>query len=1019
MLRYLLPLPLLVAILPLWGQESITTWDSLTTYLRTDSVLELVEDNPTPKLGELLHQWEKKAQNRPLPIRQRMAYSLGEFYQLRARPDSGIYWYQNAISLGEEAWGTPHPIISDALNGLAICYYQKGDFENCLNHARQVLDMRIAVLPGGHSDIAQAHNNYGIMSYRGGRADSGIYHMAMATQIWENDSATLLADLLTAYNNLGIITGNQGDYHQGLNWYQKILTHSDGLPPNGASHTLNLAGVYNNIAVAYRLLGDRGQAIRYLRQSIDLELEFPSPDPRNLAIKYDNMGTLLLASRQPDSAMRYFELADKHAQNNLAADDRLRLDTRMQVARAHLELEHYDQAQATLEALRPEFEQKYTDGHSRVATLYMLLGNVLMAQGDSLSAERWIGKALDIRHEILPEGHNLIKLAYFDLARCWWYSSPEKVDSILQLALKTPPGNLTPVDIEASRLWGQWLARQQDLQASHEAYGLALRQLDTLRRSYQLHESPTRLLEEARALHIATLDNLFDLHTETGDPALLTEAWSISEDSRAIRLRENLQMLEAKSFAHIPESLQQAEGALRAELTRLDRQIARAERSGQASLSQLRQLKFEALARQDSLFLLMEKQAPDYYQLRYSQTHSNPEEVQQWLQEHDRDLVEYVIHEDQGFALVIRPEGLIAIRLPQLPDLTALVNQLRNALFLEGNPRENPDMFTGPAFQLYELLWAPILARVPDLREKVIVVPDGSLGYLPMGLLLTESSTSDYWFDLPYLLVEHEISYAPSAQWLVDRPDRTDESLMPMLALAPGFEGDPGLYRNEPMSELAFNREEANEVARLLGGRAWLNEDANESALKEEGKKYRIIHFASHAAVDDRFPLYSFIQLSPTEGQDGRLEIAELFGVQLSADLVVLSACETGMGQYIAGEGILSLAQGFSYSGVHSALTTWWPVNDEASAQLMKQFYAGIRQGKSRTQALREAQLTQLKTRDPFLSHPFFWAGYQLTGEPGPIELSSGNWSWGWILGIFALVTLAVLAAIRYRKKSA
>lgn len=1001
----------MIMTLGLWGQPP---WpqDSATVYAWTDSILRLVEQDPRPAYGVQLHAWQREAGVGPGPVPFRLAYALGEFYQLRARPDSGIYWYQRALDLGEAIWPR-HLALTDALNGQAICYFQKGDFDQALPLARQVLDQRRALLPADHSDIAQAHNNYGIMAYRGGQVDSCLFHMARATEIWENDPHTLLGDLLAAYNNLGIITGNQGDYRQGLTWYQKILRHQDSIPPNGAAHVLTLAGVYNNLAVAYRMLGDYAQAIRYLRQSLDLEIEHPSPDPRTLAIKYDNLGTLFLASGQPDSALACYQRADAQARAQLAPDDLLRIETKSQLARIYLHLEQYESARQTLLAILPLAREKYRPPHRHLATLYQMLGQVALAQGDTVAAQAHLSQALRMRAALLPPGHDLRKLAQLEMANAHWHRQPAAAEAYLQAALQPGPAGLTPVDLEVSQRWGQWLAHRGAGPASQAAYREALARLDTLRRSYQLQGSSSRLLQQARPLQSAALQALL----RDPSPAALAEAWAISEGSRALRLRETLQALAADAFGQLPEELYQAEQDLRARLTRLERRVARAQERAPEKLVALRQQRFALLDQQDSLLRQLQQAAPSYYRLRYAEPDHDPLAVQQWLAQHDRDLVEYFIHEGQGWALVMRPDTLLAVALSLPPDLPGQVEALRAALYQAGQPAEDAAAFAREARRLYQQVWAPVQAAVPDLRRQVIVVPDGPLGYLPFGLLLRDSVAQAQWATLPYLLREVEVSYAPAAQWLVAAPPAAEVAALPLLALAPAFVGEAPSLRSEPQAALLHNRREAQAIARLLGGQVWLDEQASEAALKQKGGRYRILHFASHAAVDDRYPLYSYVQLTPGGPQeDGRLEIADLFGLRLNADLVVLSACETGMGEYVAGEGILSLAQGFSYAGARSALTTWWPVNDEASAQLMQGFYQNLKNGQSRPAALRNAQLQLLQSGDPLLAHPFFWAGYQFSGDPAPLQVEEKVWHWGWILGLLGLAGL-IAVAMRSRKQ--
>ena len=156
--------------------------------------------------------------------------------------------------------------------------------------------------------------------------------------------------------------------------------------------------------------------------------------------------------------------------------------------------------------------------------------------------------------------------------------------------------------------------------------------------------------------------------------------------------------------------------------------------------------------------------------------------------------------------------------------------------------------------------------------------------------------------------------------------------------------------------------------------------------------------------VNDQKPLRSQIafSLSQDTTEDDFLSLEELFHLRLPAEMVVLSACETGIGKLYRGEGISSLARGFSYAGSRSIITTLWKVNDEATAQIMAQFYQNLDQGISKDESLRLAKLAYLETADNLTAHPFYWSGYVPIGNMMPVE--GGENDWWWVVLIFILL---------------
>jgi CHAT domain-containing protein len=169
------------------------------------------------------------------------------------------------------------------------------------------------------------------------------------------------------------------------------------------------------------------------------------------------------------------------------------------------------------------------------------------------------------------------------------------------------------------------------------------------------------------------------------------------------------------------------------------------------------------------------------------------------------------------------------------------------------------------------------------------------------------------------------------------------------------------------------------------GASLWLGADAIEGRAKSVGLDSRIVHFACHGFVDEHFPLESGLARSVPESwrpgvDNGLLQAWEVFEqVRLDADLVTLSACRTGVGKQLAGEGLLGLTWAFQYAGARSVLASLWEVSDASTAELMRRFYGYLRGGAAKAEALRRAQLALL--RRPATSAPYFWAAFQLTGD--------------------------------------
>jgi CHAT domain-containing protein len=227
-----------------------------------------------------------------------------------------------------------------------------------------------------------------------------------------------------------------------------------------------------------------------------------------------------------------------------------------------------------------------------------------------------------------------------------------------------------------------------------------------------------------------------------------------------------------------------------------------------------------------------------------------------------------------------------------------------------------------------------------------------------------------------------------------------------ILAFAPSFERTPtsDAFAFRALGELAHNRKEVGNLADRFKCAAYLDEDATSAQFKESAPDYAIIHLATHATADTRMGDFSYLSFSTTEYGNDDLKVGDLYGMNLPAELVVLSACETGLGEWRRGEGVVGLERAFSYAGAQSLVTTHWKVSDLASSDLMALFYDNLAQGNPKDVALQKAQLAFINTQDPWLAHPFFWAGFVQKGSTAPLSLPPRRMTWPYYgLAVLAL----------------
>lgn len=397
----------------------------------------------------------------------------------------------------------------------------------------------------------------------------------------------------------------------------------------------------------------------------------------------------------------------------------------------------------------------------------------------------------------------------------------------------------------------------------------------------------------------------------------------------------------------------------------------------------------------------LRRRNPRYAALKYPEPITFSE-TQRMLDE-KTVLLSYSLAESESFLFAVSRNDFQVKRLPAEKTIDANVQKLLEAITDKNNPA--PAAYRRHAAILSQQLLAPVSGMLAG-KEKLIIVADGALHRLPFQVLfqpgVPQRGDLRQW---PFLVRQFAISYAPSASVLAElQKERRETAPKGFIAF-----GDP---RYEPaqgaiaatlratsasgrlnFQPLAYSHTEIEGIAKLFAKddrELFFREAATEENVKvpQRLSSYRMIHFSTHGYVNEARPRFSGLVLSsspnssaektnlPTE--DGLLAAYEIFNLKLRADLVVLSACETGLGKEVKGEGLMSLTRAFMYAGTPSVVVSLWNVNDQSAADLMIRFYRHLQAGKTKSEALRQAQLETIRDN----GFPFFWAPFVLVGKP-------------------------------------
>jgi CHAT domain-containing protein len=373
-------------------------------------------------------------------------------------------------------------------------------------------------------------------------------------------------------------------------------------------------------------------------------------------------------------------------------------------------------------------------------------------------------------------------------------------------------------------------------------------------------------------------------------------------------------------------------------------------------------------------------------------------------------LIEYNIAQGgNAYAFIITKNDFKMVKLDaNQADIHLNGDNLRRTLsdyeFLKKQPDLAKAQFIASASFFYDKFLRKALSDSKNIKT-LIIVPDKELGHLPFEVFLKNKPQQALGYaKFDYLLNDYAVTYSFSATQLIEKKAQ-DLKSKPQKRGVLAFAGD---YREENkqiaaaenrsagvralrqnLQPLPGAEEEVAEMRKYMYGEFFNGKEAGEQIFKDKAKDYNIIHLAMHGLLDTKEPILSSLAFSEDgkADEDNFLYSYEITQLDLSARLVVLSACETGYGKFNQGEGVMSLAHSFMYAGASSVLVSLWQVNDRSTGEIMRYYYFNLAKGMTKGDALQKAKQEYLQKAEDTFTQPAFWAAFVQLGDTVPLEL--------------------------------
>ncbi len=772
----------------------------------------------------------------------------------------------------------------------------------------------------------------------------------------------------------------------------------------------NTSRCYNALALCYKETGNYEKSVNYSLKAIR-SLKKGHPD---LGAYLCNLGYIYLSTGDLDEALKYLDQSLQTIETGSGSDEDLALCLSM-LGSTHAAKGNGDKA-VEYEARALEIFKK-TGDEGDIKSCYSDLGHAYYVKREYLQSIEYYQKSLSYgvpEGEPLPQQPDVLLGMAYDYHQLGNYNEAlSRLDSALsalRYARPVHPDSLAnrilayrSLLLKATILADKYDAGDKEvayLQHAGELLSDALSII--LSRIGAFYQDKNKLAfyrlaveGNARAIEVYTR-----LYSATHNPDWLRQTFEFAEINKSLLLYQMVLENKARMKFTVPDSLSAYEEMLRQNIA--ETEIALSGLSSKplpvASSDSIQDRLFTLKNRYDLLRRDIEAVCPDYFAAASAFPHENIRTIQSGLLDDSTGLVEYFTSDSMLCTFLLRRDTFFfhQTRIDSL--LKKQVREMRWGLYGYFTARERTpalylqtmQAYVENASALYQLLIAPLANYFPP---KLVIIPDGVLGYLPFEALLSgHSERPDRFQRLPYLLRKYDISYCFSAALLREMkamtPGRANDNL---LAVAPFYEG-PDIGNNLPadrtsMHPLPYSGDEVRQIATIMNGRAVVGRQATKTGFIRLAPGFRILHLATHGRANDRAGDFSFLAFpsSADSLEAEQLTAREIYTLKLNADLVTLSACETGLGQLYRGEGFISLSRAFASAGTKSIVHSLWTVNDAGTKNLMAYFYGNLRRGMAKDAALRQAKLSYLSKFRGEEAHPFFWSGFVLVGDSGPL----------------------------------
>lgn len=963
--------------------------------------------------------------------------SIGACFEISLNFDSSLVYNRKALAMQLGLNGGKEDFqVSQIYNNFGTAFYQMDLKDSTNYYFKKALNLRKTLFGENHSSLAQSYRNYGVfLEEKLFEYDSAkyYYNLSLSMELKRCQLCVQVADL---YSNLGGINIKEGNYYSALDWLQKSADLLKIISGKEDKYLISLGIALGNMGAAYYELGQPQLALFYHKEALRNYTEVHKTKKHyDFPIALNNIANAYAELNDLDNSLFYFKQAlEKNKQLKAAGKggsskiiaNLINIGDVLGISK------EYEEALKTFNQVLTLLNQTTLIDYYQQGTCYTSMARIYKERKAYNKALSYYQLALNAFEKVNSKSHPsqikcLANIGVIEDARGDYKKALATYQIIFDAIFKTSKVNnhainisIIPVSLQRVLLpvyhfkaltLKNMFEKEGDLQKLTDAVSaisICEKILDQLRKDYV--KDRLSLNELAAKIYLDGIEINYQLFEVSNDSSYLEKTFLLSEKNKGTVLLFSLMDNRAKSVAGIPDSILRREKELSITVAKLEKKVM-----ADSSDSYSQKLLFKNERDYLRLINLLEQEHKSYYNLKYEWAINSVKAIQNRLKSKENEvIVSYTVGKKDIYITLINAADFQVLKIKKDFPLEKWVHDLtkegiygyytvpknqRNQT-LESNTITN---YTRAAQQLYEKLIAPIKGK---LTQKITIIPDGILGYIPFEALLTKQPPRVGAFKAyPFLIKEHQISYCYSTTLLKEMQEKKHQQnpKKSLLAIAPFYMEDVpqlkaridtsdfslDIQTRDSLGKLVASGVEVASITKIWKGEALYNEAATIEAFYKMAEEYQIIHLSTHGKADDRVGDYAYLAFNTSENKAyTKLYARDLYNLSFNTDMVMLSACETGIGKLQKGEGIISLARAFAYAGAKSIFTTLWKVDDEKTKDLVIEFYKKLKQGKAKDEALHLAKLAFLQKHKGkgISTHPFFWAGMIGIGDMRPLE---------------------------------